>query len=191
MSSSFSSCSSGACVRRRFWLWHPDAPEWYPQDREGPSTAAAAGAVATAMDGAGRRAHGADDGWLILCARILVFLWYRECPECGVCGGHDGDCTRDSACPGRGLCGDSPPFRGTSLTGLRQLSNAKLDYTPLGRDGAAQEDKKEPTPPSAAKVARRRRRRRRLAEARAAGRAGPPAAGGGSGEHGRGGRLVG
>ena len=113
---------------------------------------------------------------------ILVFLWYRECPECGVCGGHDGDCTRDSACPGRGLCGDSPPFRGTSLTGLRQLSNAKLDYTPLGRDGAAQEDKKEPTPPSAAKVARRRRRRRRLAEARAAGRAGPPAAGGGSGD---------
>ena len=71
MSSSFSSCSSGACVRRRFWLWHPDAPEWYPQDREGPSTAAAEGAVATAMDGAGRRAHGADDGWLILCAGIL------------------------------------------------------------------------------------------------------------------------
>ena len=51
----------------------------------------------------------------------MQYLWYWECPECFECGRHDGDRTRDSRSHGTGLCGDAPPFRGTSMTGLLQL----------------------------------------------------------------------
>ena len=66
----------------------------------------------------------ADDAGALLFFNVLKYLWHWECPECGECGRHDGDCTRDSFYPGRGLFGNAPPFRGTSLTGLLQLSMA-------------------------------------------------------------------
>ena len=59
-------------------------------------------------------------------AQILAHLWHCECPECGCEGSHDGDCTRDWAGGGRGICGDLPPFRGTELLGLMQLAKQIL-----------------------------------------------------------------
>ena len=57
--------------------------------------------------------------------RILLFLSYAECPECGVARPHhDGDCSRDGYSPGRGLLGDRPLVRGTGMVGFKQLLSA-------------------------------------------------------------------
>ena len=75
--------------------------------------------------------------WLELCAmetslslslRIMAFLHYDECPECGEEGRHthDGDCTRDGWDPGRGIFGDAPAFFGTEFAGFAQVMQVWL-----------------------------------------------------------------
>ena len=63
----------------------------------------------------------------VLFREVLMYLWYWKWPNCRWCGRHDsrllrGDCPRD----GHYVWGESnrhvPPFPGTSLTGLIQLS---------------------------------------------------------------------
>ena len=69
------------------------------------------------------------DASLILSLRVLEFLHYPQCPECGEFGrhSHDGDCTRDGDNPGHGLLGDAPPFNGTGFTGFAQVMQARLE----------------------------------------------------------------
>ena len=74
----------------------------------------------------------AADEQYIMSARILLYLWEAECPECGCAGMHDGDCTRDWWDRGRGLFGSAPPFRGTELLGLKLLASAILARKTLG-----------------------------------------------------------
>ena len=74
----------------------------------------------------------AADEQYIMSARILLYLWEAECPECGCVGMHDGDCTRDWWDRGRGLFGSAPPFKGTELLGLKLLASAILARKTLG-----------------------------------------------------------
>ena len=68
----------------------------------------------------------------LMSARILLYLWHVECPECGCVGMHDGDCTRDWWDRGEGLFGDAPPFKGTELLGLQLLASAVLARATMG-----------------------------------------------------------